>query len=243
MYAELIMNLKEEDLNYRKMSKLHGVIMENIDEEYAGLLHSNRLNPFSQCLLKENQTTFWYVRTTVEEAYKRLLTPLRKLDRFQFDNCSEIIQISERTVNTYSEEELLDEFYCSPGKRYLNVEFQTPTAFKQKGRYVNYPDLELLYGSLMRKYSASSTDLDMVDENTLEQLVMGSEIVRYRLRTVAFPLEKINITGFCGRICIHFKGTDTMARYARLLMRFGRFSGVGIKAGMGMGAIRLIERK
>ena len=30
-----------------------------------------------------------------------------------------------------------------------------------------------------------------------------------------------------------------MARYARLLMRFGNYSGVGIKTAMGMGAIKL----
>mgnify|MGYP000402842965 CR=1 FL=1 len=42
----------------------------------------------------------------------------------------------------------------------------------------------------MRKYSAVSEAFDMFDEETLEALVEQSEIVRYRLQTVPFPLEK-----------------------------------------------------
>ena len=37
-------------------------------------------------------------------------------------------------------------------------------------------------------------------------------------------------------------GTDTMARYARLLARFGEYSGVGIKTAVGMGALRMKGR-
>ena len=82
----------------------------------------------------------------------------------------------------------------------------------------------------------------MFDEETLEALVEQSEIVRYRLQTIPFPLEKIKITGFVGNICIHVKGPETMARYIRMLLEFGEFSGVGIKTGMGMGAMRYIRR-
>ena len=41
-----------------------------------------------------------------------------------------------------------------------------------------------------------------------------------------------------GKIGIKVKGSETIARYIRLLFHFGEFSGVGIKTGMGMGAIR-----
>ena len=94
----------------------------------------------------------------------------------------------------------------------------------------------------MRKYSAASQEFEMFDEETLEALVEQSEIVRYRLQTIPFPLEKIKITGFVGNLCIHVKGPETMARYIRMLLEFGEFSGVGIKTGMGMGAMRYIRR-
>lgn len=40
----------------------------------------------------------------------------------------------------------------------------------------------------------------------------------------------------------YIKGPETMARYVRMLAKFGEFSGVGIKTGMGMGAMKYIRR-
>ena len=40
---------------------------------------------------------------------------------------------------------------------------------------------------------------------------------------------------------VRIHGTDTMSRYARLLFRFGEYSGVGIKSSIGMGAMRIVE--
>ena len=36
--------------------------------------------------------------------------------------------------------------------------------------------------------------------------------------------------------------TDTAAKFIRLLLEFGEYSGVGIKTGLGMGAIQIIRR-
>ena len=241
MYAELKLILDTEQINYRKTSNLQGVIMENIDSSYAEKLHADGLNPYSQCVLREKQKVVWHIRTVTEEAYENLLLPMSKITGFRLKNLEENIGITERDVTVRQEESFLEEFYKKEELKYLDVEFRTPTAFKRDGKYVYYPDLSLLFGSLMRKYSMASVNLEMIDESALEQLVSGSEIARYRLQTVLFPMEKIYITGFCGKIRIRSRGTGTMARYARLLLRFGYYSGVGIKTGMGMGAICLPE--
>ena len=52
MFAELRMELKAENLNYRKSSNLQGVIMEHIDEGYAEKLHRKSVNPYSQFFIK-----------------------------------------------------------------------------------------------------------------------------------------------------------------------------------------------
>ena len=47
------MKLRAEDnnaLNIHKGSLLHGVIMENINPEYAALMHEQGLNPFTSYL-------------------------------------------------------------------------------------------------------------------------------------------------------------------------------------------------
>lgn len=101
------------------------------------------------------------------------------------------------------------------------------------------PDLRYIYQSLMNKYSAASDTMDMYDEETLEQLVNSSRIIRYKLRSAVFPLEGVKIPSFMGEMCIKVTGASTMAKYARLLARFGEYSGVGIKTAMGMGGLRI----
>ena len=67
-------------------------------------------------------------------------------------------------------------------------------------------------------------------------------IIHHNIRSTRFPLEGVKIPSFMGEVTIRFNGTDTMARYSKMLLEFGEFSGVGIKCGMGMGAIKIIER-
>jgi CRISPR/Cas system endoribonuclease Cas6 (RAMP superfamily) len=40
---------------------------------------------------------------------------------------------------------------------------------------------------------------------------------------------------------LRLHGPDTLARYVRFLLRFGEYSGVGIKTAIGMGGIRIKE--
>lgn len=242
MYAELKMELEGEDLNYKQSSNLQGVIMENINEKYAGYLHQSNLNPYSQCLLKEEGKTIWKICTVTDEAYERLIMPISRISQFTLKKKKSSVNIVKKEIEIKEEAILLKEFYEVPGKKFIDIIFRTPTAFKRNGKYIFYPDIHLLYQSLMNKYSASSQTMEMMDEDTLLQLEQNSEIIRYRLQSIPFPMEGINIPGFTGSIRIRFRGTDTMMRYIRLLLRFGEYSGVGIKTAIGMGAIYLPEQ-
>ena len=64
MLAKLEMILEGEEIDYRNSSNLQGVLMERIDTEYAEILHEQRLNPYSQYLIKnENQYILWLIIT------------------------------------------------------------------------------------------------------------------------------------------------------------------------------------
>ena len=102
------------------------------------------------------------------------------------------------------------------------------------------PDIRLLLQSLMKKYSEDGSDA-MQDEETLNQLVDAYEPNRYRLYSLPFPMGDINIPAFSGDLSFRMHGAETMCRYVRMLLRFGEFSGVGIKCSMGMGAIQWQE--
>ena len=81
----------------------------------------------------------------------------------------------------------------------------------------------------------------MFDEETLKQLTECVSVPAYQLRSARFPLEGVKIPAFLGRMMLQVRGSGTMARYIRLLVRFGEYSGAGIKTGMGMGALRMQE--
>ncbi len=183
-----------------------------------------------------------------KEAYQEIVIPLMAGDfmGFTIEKKEIHVKILGKELHTIPKQELLQEFYspsadASPGNKILSFEFVTPTSFRSNGKYVIMPDAELIFKSLMNKYSAASSDMDMYDDETLQQLKEHTEIIRYQLRSASFPLEGVRIPSFLGKMTVKVGGTDTMARYARLLARFGEYSGVGIKASLGMGGFRMTK--
>ena len=167
-------------------------------------------------------------------------TIIEQLDKKSIEIMDNIQKEQEKLKKIeIAKKELLDEFYSDEYSRYINMDFLTPVAFKSNGRYMILPDIRLIYQSLMNKYSATSDDMDMYDEETLEQLVSCSEIAQYKLKSAFFPLEGVRVPAFKGELCIKVKGTSTMAKYVRLLARYGEYSGVGIKTAIGMGALQM----
>jgi len=242
MLAELRMKLDADktEIGYYQSSNMQGVLMERLESGYAEKMHISGLKPYSQYIAGGSQKQ-WVVNTLTQEAYQRIICPLSEeaFTDFTIEKKNMRVKICAKELKTISKRELLDEFYSDAYDRYLNLEFLTPTSFKSGGMYVNMPDLRYIYQSLMNKYSAASEDMDMYDEETLEQLVNSSRIIRYRLRSTFFPLEGVKIPSFVGEMCIKITGAPTIAKYARLLARFGEYSGVGIKTAMGMGGLRI----
>ena len=168
MYAKLRIELDSSQISYQQSSNLQGVLMEQIDTDYAQELHQYSLNPYSQYVVKEKDKTVWYICTVNEEAYENIILPLEELKQITIRRKEITTNVVGRSIEILEESELMKQFYEESCDRYLNLQFCTPTAFKRDGKYVNYPDLRLVYGSLMRKYSAASEELDMYDEETLE---------------------------------------------------------------------------
>ena len=154
-----------------------------------------------------------------------------------------LIEICGKQYEEMPYKQFMEHFYHEEHGRYLQIQFVSPTAFKQRGNYVFFPDLHCLFQSLMNKYDAAAGDHIMLDEETLEQLCANAQIVRYDLKSVSFSLEGVRIPSFIGKITIRMNGTKTMAGFANMLIEFGTFSGVGIKTSLGMGYIRQIKER
>ncbi len=244
MLASLSMVLKIPDncdFNFNKTSLFHGVIMETIDSGFAELLHGNGLNPFSSCLLKDNGRYIWNISTLNLEAYQLIIEKFLDpgFKGFQLKHNDISVGILDKTLITREKSCLMEEFYTREADKYFTLHFISPASFKSNGKYIFYPDLELLFRNVMNKYSASSDSETLKDEDTLEQIIRDTKIIKYQLQSVTFSLEGVRIPAFIGKITMRVDGTETMRRFARLLLEYSEYSGIGIKCSLGMGAVRL----
>lgn len=245
MVARLELKLKcREALSYQMASLFHGVLMELLPEEYADELHYSQLHPYTQHLECREDVWYWVVCALNEQAVKIILKDaLWDVKQIVLKKKQILIEICGKQYEEMPYKQFMEHFYHEEHGRYLQIQFVSPTAFKQRGNYVFFPDLHCLFQSLMNKYDAAAGHHIMLDEETLEQLCANAQIVRYDLKSVSFSLEGVRIPSFIGKITIRMNGTKTMAGFANMLIEFGTFSGVGIKTSLGMGYIRQIKER
>lgn len=246
MLARLRIRLSDEKNEIRsfKGSAFQGVLFEHIDEEYGEKLHQQSMHPYSQYVHTTDEGTEWVINTLTDEAYEYMIMPLmspsfKSISLIRGDVESEIISKQIETLDT---SQLLSDFKDRQAGYNYRIETLTPVSFKQNGAYNVLPMPGLVYQSLMNRYSLLSDNLSMADHDTLDELVSLTLISGYSLHTVRYPIEKTTIPGFAGSFTFHIKESQTMARYVRMMLKFGEFSGLGVKTGMGMGAIRISER-
>lgn len=246
MFKNLTIELDNDSIDFKKSSCFQGALFEQMDTNYVEFLHQQNRHPYSQYVYRDKDNkVYWSISTCDDECSKYMITPLLEdsLQEIHLNKVKEPIKFISKSLKTISQEQLMDRFYNLPAERYLEIRILTPISFKSYGKYINYPDLRLIYQSLMNKYDAVLQEASMFDEDTLDMLVEGSEIIKYNLHSYLFPLQGVKIPSFYGSMTIKVNSTDTAAKFIRLLLEFGEFSGIGIKTGLGMGAIEIVRRE
>lgn len=230
------------ELNYNNGSVFQGVLMEFVNKDYGEILHMQTLKPYSQYIEKNDKGYMWVINTLTDESKKEII------DRIIVSNPKEIfikhsnIKISVTDINLYQldYDKLIKENYINKeNNSYLTVKFITPTAFKSNSKYIIYPDIQLIFKSLINKYNLFSKDFEINDEEILDYIVNNAEIIDYNLRSTRFYMEGIRIPSFIGRIRLKLRGTTTTKNLVNLLLDYGQYSGIGIKNAIGMGAIKI----
>lgn len=223
MLAKLELKLKcEKELTYQMSSLFHGALMELLPEKYADYLHISSLHPYAQHLECREGNWYWVITGLNKEAVKIIIQDtLWKLEYILIKKHDLKVLIVKKNYMETTYKELMDHFYEDDGKRYIQIHFLSPTAFKQNGRYLFYPDLRCVFQSLMNKYDSATAENTMHDEDTLEQICEHAQVIRYDLKSVSFSLEGVKIPSFIGKITIKLHGTDTMANFVNMLFEFG----------------------
>lgn len=226
---------------------LQGALMQLIDSEYAAQLHGTPVNPYSQHVIlagseAKGQLLHWTINTLDDEAASQLCDPLMS-DRVQ--SLSLVSPGIMATVDSVTESASLSAadlngiFYAVADASRFRVTFLTPTAFRSDGEYVFWPSPRLVFQSLALKHSAITAG-EEPDQGLIEELDRAIRLTSYRLASQQFAIGGRSVPGFTGTATFAVRGASTLRSYVAMLLRFGAFSGCGIKSSMGMGAIRVV---
>lgn len=240
----LVLQGEEHAHSVQMSSLMQGVLMEIINTDYAEYLHRTGLHPYSQSLLKgEDDTLIWTVNALNDEAKAQMIDVLADdgFNEFYLHHRDEKMTITNKCLTGCSYSALMDEHFFGVHPRSLRLSFLTPTSFKQNGQYALFPSIRLIFQSLMLKFDEASLESSIFSQEMLLHYEQYAKISSYQLRSTNFHLKGQRIHAFIGNLVIYIHGPMQMVNTAWMLARFGEYSGVGIKSGIGMGAMRVSE--
>lgn len=236
----------DKPLNFNNSSLFQGVLMENIPSEYADYLHNISVLPYSQSLEIIGDEYFWIINTLTQQAKEQIIDVLleQSFDKFTLKHNTTQIEIVEKNIESISYNDLLDKYYLqNNSKKFIRIRFYTCTSFKSQGEYMIFPDLRLIFQSLINKFNANCDCYVLEDENLLEDIISACSIIGYKLSSNKFELEGHKIPSFIGEIMIKVKSNSIMLSLINMLLDFSTYSGIGIKCGVGMGHIKIANKE
>lgn len=244
MFTRLELKIKsDKEIKYQMASLFHGVLMECIDTQYAEYLHKSEIHPYTSHLEFKNNEWLWIITTLNEEAYKYIIEDtLIKIDAFTIENKDIQVKIVDKRIIQKDSNELVRQFYNGEYSKYIEIQVLTPMSFRQKGRYNFFPDIRLIYQSIMNKFDKIA-DNQMFDDEILEYLIEHTFISNYNIKSMNFYIEGIKIPGWTGKITLKLNGPQTMINFGNVLFEFSEFSGIGIKSSIGMGAVKIVRKE
>ena len=225
---------------YFLSSLVQGFLMEKIDPDYAYLLHDSAIHPYSQSVRCKGENVIWTVSTLNTKAEEVIGSALKKIvsdAEIKLEHRDELLKVLKEESCEISYQDLIDQYYFENKSKYIKISFASPTSFKKNGLYVLFPSERLIFQSLMKKFDACAESSTVYSDEILEHYEKYAQIVGYRLRSTFFHLEGVKIPSFMGDVTIKINGPQQMINMAHMLAEFGTYSGVGIKCGIGMGAI------
>lgn len=214
--------------------RLYAGLLETLPPDQARWLHDGGGRGLSQCLEYEKATGGyrWIVNLLEEETAACLAPHLEALEAVTVEDMT--LPILRRDRETQTMENLLT---CQPLPGRICLTFVTPTAFRQAGRYAIFPQERLIVQSLAQRWTAVFPQCPLEDGDALEAMLTGLHIVDYNLRTTRFPLKGVRIPGFTGTCTLESRLPPPLHQLCAALLSFSRYSGIGIKTTIGMGAV------
>ena len=218
-------------------SLLHGMLMERLPSQWQERLHGDGLRPFSQWVETGAGGAFVWRLNALDDDLAAAIEP--HIFEGQRWHCKHLQ--SDLIFERVARERLSIQAYMKPfflaetAAPRLRLSFRTTTTHRTQGGYALFPSVELIAGALRDRLCALEPTFVLSDDEALEQLVARTRIVRYRLQSGSFALEKARVQGYTGHVDLNIQGPDALIRLADALFSFAPWCGVGIKTALGMG--------
>lgn len=239
---QIIFEKPNDDFSFRTGSLFHGALMQLVNIDFATEMHSESIRPYSQNITCCDDKIFWTVSTLTEKAKVNIIDVLLG-DDFQslyLEHKDITLKVvDKKIISQITYDELFKKVYIENNyQNYETYRFYTPTAFKSDGRYINLPNVYLIFNSIITKYDAFSSTTKLKDENLLLEISNRVNISSYKLHSSSFALERVKIPSFVGEFTLSVHGDERLKKLVSMLLEFSTYSGVGIKVALGMGAIK-----
>ena len=226
-------------INYNIGSRLQGYIMQNLNSDYVEFLHTQNYHPYTQYIERvDDNTSIWHLNLLDENAINNIVDIFKEGNDILLDNEEEfkIIGITKKEI---SKSELLKELSEIKPRKYVEICFITPTAFKTNEEYYYFPSIKLIFNSIINRYNLFSNEFTFEGVELIDDIVENFIISDYNIKTKRFYLENVKIKGFIGRITIKLGGPSQFVNIGNMLLKYAEYTGIGIKTSMGMGGMQI----
>ncbi len=116
----------------------------------------------------------------------------------------------------------------------MSLLMQSPMSFKRGDLHYPLPEPALIFGNLARRWNLVSP-LKLPENPDCSSVSLSFVDIKTR----PFALRKGGtIIGVTGKLSFVFKGDENEILYFNTLLRFGFYSGIGVKTAQGMGMVR-----
>ena len=222
---------------------LYGELMSRIDGGVADELHTDGFTPISQHLESGINGAEWIVSTFDDDVSEAFLDAINDVREITLRDSGIKLSVSEAVIESGTDfEKLLSESADEPRPACRRIEFTSPTGFKSEEQHVLFPTSDLILKSLILKWNAACPDYLLEDEELMKMLLSGVSISGYRLASYDYRMKNQHIRSFTGSVTLRAKLSAPLEKLYEMLLRFGGYSGGGIKTALGMGGMKVLEK-
>jgi len=220
------------DFYSEESAKIHGFLLDKMDDGVAAAIHNSKINPFSLFLAEADKYNILRVTSYNELGYN-IISTLNSFNEISLigNNTKKIkILVKNEVFN-----KTLNEIKILPLKKKFNMAFITPTAFKQYEMYNPVFSVESIIKSVNSKLKEFFNEF--LSEDDISKICRSVIVTDFNLSVKPFINDSIKINGFVGNVKINFKGKEDIISKGNYIFRLASLFGVGVKTGMGMGGI------